>query len=340
MSLLTPINAAGNFATSDIESLKGKKGDSLEQERVRLQRAAKEFESLFMYQMLKEMRKTVSESALSKDLPMSGSLGKDTFMDLFDVQLSKEMASGGKGSISEMLYKSLVQMVEAEYNGADQPVKIRPLDRAKDQPFIPKSHNLPLEQPGIRPSKLPQAPTQLRRTPNLKVAGNAPARESVSISKNAAMGTETSPPRQSPPVDPIRRKYGHLIDEAAKTHQLDSALIAAVIKTESNGDPGAVSPAGAKGLMQLTDSTATEMGARRVFNARENILSGAKYLKKMIDRFGDLKLGLAAYNAGPGAVARHQGVPPYRETTTYIDKVMTAFEQYKAASTPAVPKGS
>ncbi len=339
MSLLTPINAGGNFATSDIESLKGKKGDSLDQEKARLQRAAKEFESLFMYQMLKEMRKTVSESPLSKDLPMSGSLGKDTFMDLFDVKLSREMASGGRGSISEMLYTSLVKMVEAEYNGSDQPVEIRPLDRTKDQPFIPKSHNLPLEQPGRRPTTLPQAPTQLRRTPRRLETDSVPVRESVTNSGDAAAGTKTVHP-QAKLTDPIRRKYGRLIDEAAETHQLDSALIAAVIKTESNGDRTAVSPAGAKGLMQLTDSTAAEMGARRVFNARDNILSGAKYLKKMIDRFGDLKLALAAYNAGPGAVARHQGVPPYRETATYIDKVMTAFEQYKAAAPPAAPKGS
>jgi len=99
-------------------------------------------------------------------------------------------------------------------------------------------------------------------------------------------------------------------------------LVASVIKAESNGDPKAVSTAGAKGLMQLIDSTASDMGVRDVFDPHENIEGGVKYLRKMINQFGDIKKALAAYNAGPEAVKRYEGVPPYRETKNYVEKVL------------------
>ena len=88
MSLISSTAAAGNYAGPDVERLKGQKPGSLEQEKARLRKATQEFESLFMYQMLKAMRQTVGESSLAEGSPMSYSLGKDTFMDMFDVQLS------------------------------------------------------------------------------------------------------------------------------------------------------------------------------------------------------------------------------------------------------------
>ncbi|MBP7698289.1 MAG: lytic transglycosylase domain-containing protein [candidate division Zixibacteria bacterium] len=123
-------------------------------------------------------------------------------------------------------------------------------------------------------------------------------------------------------ADPIQARFGRWIDEAAEANRLDSALIRAVIAAESGGNPRAVSPAGAKGLMQLMDTTAADMGVKEPFDARENIMSGTKYLRRLIDRFGDLKLALAAYNAGPGTVERHGGVPPYAETRAYVEKVL------------------
>ena len=106
-------------------------------------------------------------------------------------------------------------------------------------------------------------------------------------------------------------------------------LVSAVIKAESNGDPKAVSTAGAKGLMQLIDSTASDMGVRNVFDPRENIEGGVKYLRKMINRFGDIKKALAAYNAGPEAVKRYEGIPPYRETKNYVEKVLKNLAGHK-----------
>lgn len=113
-----------------------------------------------------------------------------------------------------------------------------------------------------------------------------------------------------------------IINEAAATYRLDPALIRAVIKQESNFNPGAVSYAGAGGYMQLMPDTAEELGVTDVFDARQNIFGGAKYLRKQIDKFGDYRHALAAYNAGPGNVRKYGGVPPFKETQNYVNKVL------------------
>ena len=140
--------------------------------------------------------------------------------------------------------------------------------------------------------------------------------------------------------DPILRRFGRLIDEASAVHKVDSAVISAVIRTESGGNPHAVSPAGAKGLMQLMDSTAADLGVEDSFDVRENVMSGTRYLRQLIDRFGDLKLALAAYNAGPGAVTRHNGVPPYAETKAYVDRVLKTVSDYQSIGQPGEAKGA
>jgi soluble lytic murein transglycosylase-like protein len=118
-------------------------------------------------------------------------------------------------------------------------------------------------------------------------------------------------------------RWSDLIEQAGKKHGVDSALLAAVIEQESGGNPKAVSPKGAKGLMQLMDSTAADMGVRSSFSPRENIAGGAKYLRSLLDRFnGDEKLALASYNAGPGAVEKYGDIPPYAETRRYVDSVL------------------
>lgn len=114
-----------------------------------------------------------------------------------------------------------------------------------------------------------------------------------------------------------------IIGRAAAEHDLDPKLIQAVIAAESGGNAGAVSPKGAKGLMQLMDSTATDMGVEDPLNPAENVRGGAAYLRRMLDRYrGNRALALAAYNAGPGAVDRYGGVPPYPETVAYVRKVL------------------
>ncbi len=127
--------------------------------------------------------------------------------------------------------------------------------------------------------------------------------------------------------------FGDLIEAAATTHGIPSALIAAVIQAESNFNPNAVSPAGAKGLMQLMDGTAAGLGVTDSFDPRQNILGGSSYLTSMLNRYdGNVAMALAAYNAGPGAVDEYQGVPPYAETQNYVPAVLRLFEQYQDRS--------
>ena len=117
------------------------------------------------------------------------------------------------------------------------------------------------------------------------------------------------------------------IAEAARKYKLPRQLIHSVIQAESSFRADAVSPAGAQGLMQLMPATARELGVTDPFDVQQNIDGGAKYLRQMLDRFGgDLKLALAAYNAGPGTVARYDGDVPYRETRDYVRRVLAGMD--------------
>ena len=117
------------------------------------------------------------------------------------------------------------------------------------------------------------------------------------------------------------------IHDAARAHGVDPRLVAAVARRESAFNAEAVSNKGAGGIMQLMPATASYLGVHNVFDARENIFGGTRYLRTLLDTFnGDLDLALAAYNAGPGAVAKHRGVPPYRETRAYVAAVRATYE--------------
>ena len=116
-----------------------------------------------------------------------------------------------------------------------------------------------------------------------------------------------------------------LIKEAAARYQVDPRLVAAVAQTESGGNQEAVSPAGAVGVMQLMPETAAGLGVNP-YDKRQNIEGGAKYLRQMMDTFGgDVQKAVAAYNAGPQAVKEYDGIPPYRETQDYVNKVLDIY---------------
>ena len=128
-------------------------------------------------------------------------------------------------------------------------------------------------------------------------------------------------------------EYNAHIMDASKTYGVDPSLIKAVIMRESAGKSNAVSTAGAKGLMQLMDSTASDMGVQKVFDPKENIMGGTKYLSQLLNRFnGDESLALASYNAGPAAVERSGGIPPYRETRDYVRNVLATKEALQSTA--------
>jgi soluble lytic murein transglycosylase-like protein len=113
-----------------------------------------------------------------------------------------------------------------------------------------------------------------------------------------------------------------MIEQTARRHDVDVNLVRAMVRTESGNNPRAVSTKGALGLMQLMPPTARDLGVTNVFDPAQNVDGGVRYLKSLLTQFGgDLPLSLAAYNAGPGAVERHGGIPPYRETQEYVKKI-------------------
>jgi soluble lytic murein transglycosylase-like protein len=137
-----------------------------------------------------------------------------------------------------------------------------------------------------------------------------------------------SSPKKSPPpkLKQLRLEYFEdFINEAAAKEKLEASLLRAIIRVESNFNHKALSRVGAKGLMQLMPFTADALGNRKALdftNPRANILAGAHYLREMINKFnGDLPVAIAAYNAGPTAVNKYKGIPPFRETRDYVAKV-------------------
>ena len=125
----------------------------------------------------------------------------------------------------------------------------------------------------------------------------------------------------STPRPPIAGDFDDLISRAAARHGVSADLIHAVIRAESDYDPRCTSSAGAMGLMQLMPGTARALGVTDPYDPAQNLDAGVRYLREQLDTFSDLPLALAAYNAGPNAVARYDGVPPYRETQAYVRRV-------------------
>lgn len=275
--------------------------ESLEVKKQKLRKVTKEFESYFLLYMLKAMRKTIPESGMLKGGP-----GKDIYTDMMDEEMARKMSGTSNGSLADKLYRSMEPQLEATYAAENQ----RPGDADITT--------------DITEARRPVAAGRYYRSPETEEAGTP------SVIRSQKPTLPDSPIRPSVSSDPIIKKYGAIINGAAKKYDVNPQLIYSVILAESGGDPRAVSSKGAKGLMQLMDTTASEMGVRDSLDVNENIMGGTKYLRKMLDTFdGDIKKALAAYNAGPGNVSKYNGVPPYPETRQYVDRVMGKLPQLK-----------
>lgn len=131
------------------------------------------------------------------------------------------------------------------------------------------------------------------------------------------------------------KAYSKIIDQVARAKGVDPALVRAIIHAESGFNPNAVSSQGAQGLMQLMPATARELGVHDALDIRENIEGGVAYLAMLLNKYdGDIRLAAAAYNAGPNAVAKYNGIPPYRETRSYVERVGILHERYHSALNP------
>lgn len=228
--------------------------------------------------------------AMRKTIPenglLDGGLGQDMYTSMFDEELARTIAGTSRGSLSEILYASLEKHLEARDTGA-------------------KTEETPAET---------------------GLGGNDRLRSPETDGTDPGPSASHRLPRFRVSADPVLRDYGPAIVRAARAHKVDPRLVYSVIMTESGGRADAVSTRGAKGLMQLVDSTAAEMGVRDSLDPHQNIEGGTKYLRQLLDRFGgNLRLALAAYNAGPGTVSKYNGVPPFRETEQYVEKVLAGL---------------
>jgi soluble lytic murein transglycosylase-like protein len=150
-------------------------------------------------------------------------------------------------------------------------------------------------------------------------AGPAPERAFVASPGKASSGLRSLPP-----------EWRQRLRETGRRHGLDAALLAAVVRVESNVNPLAVSPKGARGARQSMPDTGKFLGLKDFFNPDANVEAGAQYLAGLLREFPSLEYALAAYNAGPESVRRHGGPPPYAETQRYVALVLDYYNQYSA----------
>lgn len=202
---------------------------------------------------------------------------------------------------------------------------------------------VPLEDATVEPAEpeVKKAETKSSGLPPILVTANVRTYHKVAIGHRrrslSSRGAQAAPSKGDDEivyktVAKVEKKQidiTPLIEKYAAKYNLDPWLIRGVIEVESNFRPTAVSPVGAGGLMQLMPGTASYLGCQDRFDPEQNIAAGSRYLRMMLDRFGDPKLMIAAYNAGPGNVERYGGVPPFAETRNYVVKVTKAWKDRK-----------
>lgn len=150
---------------------------------------------------------------------------------------------------------------------------------------------------------------------------------------------QTGPDREAQRRFLHRLPYGTAISLAADRHRVDGLLVAAIVAVESGFTPDAVSPKGAKGLMQVRPAVGEAYGASDLFDPYANVDVGSRYFGSLLTEYhGDLQVTLAAYNAGPAVVARYGGVPPYRETRDYVREVLARYDEYNRKASSARPR--
>ena len=195
--------------------------------------------------------------------------------------------------------------------------QIASVDENGKRVYINVARPAPKEQP--KPESKPSNDAK----PDQKAAAAAKPADA-----KAMYGKATEAPQPVIVHTPARERLSVMVRETAERHQVDPRLVRAVVETESNWNPSAVSRKGAFGLMQLIPGTAQRMGVRNVFDPQQNLDGGVRYLRTLLDRYnGNVPLTLAAYNAGEGAVDRWRGVPNYRETRDYVRKVSNSYFQ-------------
>lgn len=305
-------------------------------QKLRLQNAVKEFEAVLVGYMLKSMR-----SSIPREEASGNGFGADMLEGMFDTELARHISHSSSLGLGEMLYKRITgeEMPRTETASDGGALRTSKTSAAGPGASAQSTDTSFPAQPAVgRDTDTTRVPDITRAAGSGTVAdGPATIRQGGLQGASFRTGVSGIPSQPALP-DTVRQRVENLspiISDAAREHGVDAQLLKAVIATESAGRVTAQSSRNAKGLMQLIDSTAAAMGVRNVWDPRQNVRGGAKYLSQMLERFqGNVEHALASYNAGPGAVDKYQGVPPYKETQDYVDRVLQYlrdFEQQEPA---------
>ena len=293
--------------------------DEVTQRRLKLKKATQAFESIFIAQLLKSMR---SSSLDTSDKEENG-FGKDIMMSVADESVASQLSKTGMLGIGDVLYKHLLKRLD---------------EADPESPGLKITAQRHID--GIAPPRSIKSTSDIPAQERHDVSGTVtPTESGTALPKGTSRPVK--PPDQPQPVpskprseaaDAVRDRLGKYVEHihaAAKETRLPENLLRAMIMQESSGDQGATSHRGAAGLMQLMPDTARTVGVKNLYDPGENIMGGARYLRKMLDRFGDLETALAAYNAGPGNIEKHGGVPPFAETQDYVKRVLAELSGAK-----------
>ena len=261
-------------------------------EKAKLANAAKQFESLLTSMMIKSMTQT------TKGMFGDDSFGGDYYDTIFQNEIASFISKNKSLGVADMIYKKMT--------GED--ITSSPLPAAK-----------PLNNGNL----------------NIKKDTNpAPVEKPVNIEKLNIKGNLNGIPSitPSPATEKRLNRYDNIIEKAAETFGVNKNIIKSVILTESAANDKAVSGAKAKGLMQLIDSTASDMGVGNIWDPKQNIFGGTKYLAGLLRKYnGNLNLALASYNAGPENVDKYNGIPPFEETQNYVTRVNGYLKHFNGA---------
>jgi hypothetical protein len=262
----------------------------------KLEQAAREFERLLVERMLTAMQESLDEGLF----PSQGA-GADWYTSLFNQEVSREISSGQGLGVARSLLDQLRGGGPAAESGDLDPDALLGLGRGAGLQTGLASLDRAFElRRKEREGELLEPLATLNRRSELYRAARAESTAAQS---------------------PQRAEMKDLVREVAAEVGVDARLALALVETESGFNPHARSPKGAMGLAQLMPDTARGLGVSDPLDPRQNLKGGLTYLKRMLEKYQDRDLALAAYNAGPGAVDRHKGIPPYRETRAYVARI-------------------
>lgn len=312
--------SASEYISSPVTALK--RGKRLEpSQKLKLEKAVREFESVFVGYMLKGMRNTIEKADNTND-----GFGSDLLAGMFDMELAKHVSQSSNIGVARMLYKTMTgeELPQSTHSAI-------PHDTAQKRGGVrdvAKPKHVRETTSGAVRGDLSFVNRQPRQEPLEFLLPKAAVRDAVAVATAKNVSRQASMPKS---LAARLNSYSGYITEAANRHGVSENLIRAVIATESHANEKARSHKNAKGLMQLIDSTAAAMGVKDVWDPRQNIMGGTKYLAQLLEQFdGNERLALAGYNAGPANVVKHGGIPPFRETKQYVARVMNfvrLFEQ-------------